>query len=88
MDYEDDYRRDARSGADSDPDGFDFAQLKKNKMTKIYSGRRNIFLQKVPTLFESCIHVLCDNIDGKWDVFVCDLESMYGQGMVGQARPG
>jgi len=58
-DYDDDSDSRRAGGGDSDADGV----TKKNKLTKIYSGRRTVFLQQVPTLFESCIHVLCDNID-------------------------
>ena len=38
---------------------------KKGFQTQVYSGRRQRFLSKVPTLFDACIRVLKDNLDCK-----------------------
>ncbi|KAK2192518.1 hypothetical protein NP493_28g03005 [Ridgeia piscesae] len=36
---------------------------KTHTRTQVYSGRRQVFLSAVPTLFDACIKVLIDNID-------------------------
>lgn len=36
----------------------------KKDRCKVFTGRRNTFLKEVPSLYDSCIRVLCDNIDG------------------------
>ncbi|XP_078664437.1 elongin-A-like isoform X2 [Branchiostoma floridae x Branchiostoma belcheri] len=41
----------------------EFATFQKNTRTQVYSGRRSHYLTEVPTLFDSCMQILCDNID-------------------------
>uniref|UniRef100_A0A915IGK9 Elongin-A n=1 Tax=Romanomermis culicivorax TaxID=13658 RepID=A0A915IGK9_ROMCU len=36
----------------------------KKDRCKVFTGRRNPVLKEVPTLYDSCIRILCDNIDG------------------------
>lgn len=40
-----------------------------NYRTKVYSGNKSGYLT-VPSLFEMCIQVLIENIDGKWHMNV------------------
>uniref|UniRef100_A0A131XDA4 Putative transcription elongation factor b polypeptide n=1 Tax=Hyalomma excavatum TaxID=257692 RepID=A0A131XDA4_9ACAR len=40
-----------------------FTSSRKDR-TAVYSGRRNCFLPEVPTLYEACLKVLIDNIEG------------------------
>lgn len=39
--------------------------------TKVFSGNRSSGLSYVPTLFDSCIRVVQQNIDGNFQRFVC-----------------
>ncbi|CAH1248042.1 ELOA3 [Branchiostoma lanceolatum] len=44
-------------------DDSEFASFQKNTRTQVYSGRRSHYLTEVPSLFDSCMQILCDNID-------------------------
>ena len=39
--------------------------VKSHARTQVYSGRRNQFLPAVPTLYNACLTVLQDNLDGE-----------------------
>ncbi|XP_035658772.1 elongin-A-like isoform X1 [Branchiostoma floridae] len=41
----------------------EFAAFQKNTRTQVYSGRKSHYLREVPSLFDSCMQILCDNID-------------------------
>lgn len=44
-------------------EGAQFTSSRTKERTAIYSGRRNVTLTSVPTLFDACIRILMDNID-------------------------
>ncbi len=38
----------------------------KSSRSKVFAGRRTVTYTSVPTLFDVCMRVICDNIDGKF----------------------